>query len=248
MSKKRRSCILALFLTIGSCLVGTYFLLRYLFTEEGRDFIGAESYSINPDTILEDLSQGKTDVFTPQEELPDEKTREYIQWTLADYDLIAQALHELVWEEPQDEWKMSLIDFDWDCEYIDKGPYMALFRFFKVEKLRERKSRFVSDLYVHPLKDNVYATMWEDYPRLCCWDVIDPAKLGVSAEEALDIAEKNGGAESRTAVENSCQISVVLNPAWPAYGGWHVRYSHLGTIDEYYIDPKTGEVVAQMEP
>jgi hypothetical protein len=247
MSKKEKSCILALFLTIGICLVSGYFLLQYIFTEERRDFIGGESYRIKTDTILEDLSQGKTDVFTPQEDQSNEKTREYVEWTLADYDLIAQALHELVWEEPLDEWKMSLISFDWDCEHIDKGPYLAHFRYFKVEKLRERKSRFVSNLYVTPLDDDIYATMHEDYPRLCCWNVIDPAKMGVSAEEALDIAERNGGAESRTAVGNSCHISVILNPANPAYGGWNIRYSYLGTIDQYYIDPKTGEVVAKLE-
>ena len=247
MSTKTKFYIAALLLIIGVCIKSTSFLLRFFFEEEGRDFIGGESYSINPDTILEDLSQGKMNVFTPQEDQQDEKTREYVQWTLADYDLIAQALHELVWEEPLDEWKMSLISFNWDCEHIDKGPQVADFRFFKVEKLRERKSRFVSDLFVNPRKDNVYATMYEHYPRLCCWDVIKPKKLGVSADEALDIAEKNGGAETRAVVENSCHIYVTLNPAWPAYGGWNVRYHYLGTIDQYYIDPKTGEVVAKLE-
>jgi len=228
-------------------LLSAYYLFYFFFAEEGREYIGAESYRINPDTILEDLSQGKTDVFTPQEDQSDEKTREYVEWTLADYDLIAQALHELVWEDPLDEWKMSLMSFDWDCEHIDKGPQVADYRYFKVEKLRERKSRFVSELFVNPRKDNVYATMKEHYPRLCCWDVINPKKLGVSAVEALAIAEKNGGAESRAAVGNSCHIYVTLNPANPAYGGWNIRYSYLGTIDQYYIDPKTGEVVAKLE-
>jgi hypothetical protein len=247
MFKKIILVILPLFLIIGICLVSTYFLLRFFIDKEERIHINGGFYSINPDTILEDFSQGKTDVFTPQEDLPDEKSREYVQWKLADYDLIAQVLHELAWEEPLEEWKMSLISFDWDCEYIDKGPQGAHFRYFKVEKLRERKSRFVSELFVNPLENMVNVSMWEHYPRLCCWDVIDLAKLGVSADEALDIAEKNGGAEARAAVGNICQIHVVLNPASPRYGGWNVRYSYLGTIDQYIIDPKTGEVVAKWE-
>jgi len=247
MSKKKISCILALLLMIGICVGGTLFLLHFIIDEEERIIMKGESYSINPDTILEDLSENKIDVFTPQEEGQPEKSREYVQWKPADYYLIAQTLHELIWEEPLVAWNMSLIIFDWDCENFDKGPQQAHFRYYKAEKMRERKSRFVSDVLVNPLENMVSGLREEHYPRVVLWDAIDLAKLGVSAEEALDIAEKNGGAETRAAVGNSCQISVILNPALPDYDGWQVMYTgnSLGVVDLYYIDPETGELVAK---
>ncbi|MGD8456666.1 MAG: PepSY domain-containing protein [Anaerolineales bacterium] len=244
---KNMKIILIIALSLITCLISAFFLFRYFFGEEGRDFIGGESYSINPDTILEDLSQGKTDVFIPQEYMPDEKSREYVEWKSADYDLIVEALHEMMWGETLEGWKMNLMGFEWDCEYIDKGPRNANYTYFKVEKLRERKSRFVSNLWVSPNWNSVRASMWENYPRLCCWDEINPEKLEISAEEALDIAEKNGGAEYRVSIENSCKIIVSL-PAKLDYDGWIVSYRYLHTFNKYYIDAKTGEVVAHKEP
>jgi hypothetical protein len=245
MSKKMKIifCILALFLMIGICFEG----IRYFLTEESRDGINGGFYSINPDTIFEDLSQGKTDVFISQEYMPDEKSREYVEWKPTDYDLIAEALHEMMWSETLEGWKMNYMSFEWDCEYIDKGAQEATYTYFKVEKLRERKSRFVSNLFVTPNWNSVSATMWEHYPRVLHWDEINPVKLEISAEEALDIAEKNGGAEYRAAIENSCQIIVSL-PAKLDYDGWIVSYRYLDTFDKYYIDAKTGEVVAHKEP
>ncbi len=246
MSKKMK-IIFTIALSLIICVVSAYFLLRFIFDEESRDCFKGEEFSINPDMILEDLPKNKTDVFTPQEYMPDEKSLEYVEWKPEDFDLIAEALHEFMWEETLEGWKLTAINFAWDCEHIDKGPQEAHYRYFKVEKLRLKKTRFESSLGILPNWDTVGATMCEYYPVEVRWSEIDLTQLGISAEEALGIAERNGGAETRAAVGNSCQISVLLNPALN-YDGWHVRYSYLGTIDEYYIDPVTGEVVAQMEP
>jgi len=68
-------------------------------------------YEIFPETILDSLNQGKTDVLTlSSEEIwnREEPTYDSIQWSQSDYLAIANALSQEVWHEPLDlnEWKV----------------------------------------------------------------------------------------------------------------------------------------------
>ncbi|MGD8456683.1 MAG: hypothetical protein PVF83_09885 [Anaerolineales bacterium] len=243
MSKKMK-LILIIALSLITCLVSAFFLLRYLSGEERR-YINYETYTIDPDTILQDLITGKKDVFILQEEFPDTPIGEPVEWRVEDYELITKAFHEFTSGESLVNWKLNGYVFTWDCEYFDKGPQQAYFVYFKVEKTRGRKSRFVSNVIINPRWNIVGGGLLEYYPRLDHWGAIDTTK-SISEEDTLNIAEINGGNQFRVSVDNQCEIRAAYFPgASMGYKGWEVDYSNssLGLEEIYHIDPKTGELV-----
>lgn len=209
----------------------------------------SENYAIDPDTLLEGLAEGRTDVFIPQEETPYQASPtlgEPVQWQPEDYFQIAQAVHELGWGESLENWDLHGVDFGIDCAYLEHGPQDAWFSYFKTVKLREQETRLVSDIIIEPRRKTVAGGRVEYYPQRKRWQTIDFAHLKISAEDALQIAETHGGYETRTAVANECYISIGLYSDSFEYGGWQVDYiPNSGSevsLGLYKIDPETGEL------
>jgi len=71
------------------------------------------------------------------------------------------------------------------------------------------------------------------------WESVDLSKVKISADEALRIAEKDGGQEKRVAIDNACDISVGISRNTIVYDGWMVNYSPSIFFDK--IDPVTGK-------
>jgi len=253
MSKKTKSCILALVLVIVICLVSAYRFIRFLMDEELR-MDSTQIYTFDSDTILQDLKVGKTDVFILQDYRTYRRNMdlgEPVEWSLEDYEFIFKVFHELTFGESLDDWQLSGLFFSWDCEHFDKGPQEALFRYIKIEKIREKESRFVSHFYIDPRVNELDGGQIEFYPRYFRWKVADPANM-IGVEEALQIAEANGGSDFRASVDNVCEVRASYFPEnHLAFNGWEVSYENdsPGVVDKYYyIDPKTGEVVTYKEP
>jgi hypothetical protein len=245
MSKKTRFYILALVLVIFLCYQGTLSLLRWFLSEETR-YDGREWYTIHSDTILQDLLTGNPGVFILKEDDSYTSIGEPVEWNVEDYEFIAEVFHELTSGESLDNWQLSGVMFSWDCEHFDKGPQEALLRYIKIEKIRETESRFLSHVFIEPRRNELSGGIIEFYPRVLRWEVADPAKT-IGVEEALHIAESNGGSEFRGAVDNHCEITASYYPKDfldLGYDGWVVDYdnSSPGMEDTYYINPKTGEV------
>jgi hypothetical protein len=252
MSKKTKSCILAFVLVIGICLFSAYRFIRFLMDEEQR-ISYTQVFAIDSDTILQDLKVGKPGVFVLQDsdKYKPMDLGEPVEWSLEDYKFIAEVFHELTFGESLDDWQLSGLFFSWDCEHFDKGPQEALFRHIKIEKIRERESRFVSEVHIEPRRNVLIGGKIEFYPRYFRWKVVDPAKT-IGVEEALQIAEANGGSDFRASVDNVCEVRASYFPEnHLAFNGWEVSYENdsPGVVDKYYyIDPKTGEVVTYKEP
>jgi len=245
MPKKTRFYILALVLVIGICLGSAYLFIRFLLGEETR-YDGREWYTIDSDTILQDLKAGKSGVFILKEDDSYTSIGEPVEWRVEDYEFIFKVFHELTSGESLDNWQLSYLMFSWDCEHFDKGPQEALFRYVKIEKIRERESRFVSHVLIEPRRNELSGGIIEFYPRYLRWKVADPANM-IGVEEALHIAEVNGGSDYRASVDNQCEITASYYPDDNLdYNGWEVSYENdsPGVVDKYYyIDPKTGELV-----
>jgi hypothetical protein len=74
--------------------------------------------------------------------------------------------------------------------------------------------------------------------------VIDTTKA-ITVDEALNIAEINGGSQFRESVNHECEILVSYYPDDSLdYDGWDVYYFNrsLEVGDTYHIDPKTGKL------
>jgi hypothetical protein len=199
-------------------------------------------YMIEPNTILDSLAQGTVNVFTPQVATPNPESSmqgELVVWNQSDYFRVAQALHEFVWNESLEEWDLDGMSFGMDCKDADYGPQYASFKFYKVVQIRERESRIVHDIHIFPAANSVWWTEVEYYPKLANWDSLDQTQIKVSVNDALQIAETNGGSEARLAVNNECKF-VASIPIWE-YEGWNLTYTSDAKLFDINIDPRTGE-------
>lgn len=201
-----------------------------------------EYYAINETTILEFLAQGEKDVFVRQS--PFDETHpgnRPVQWSQENYLLVAQTLHEFVWNESLENWNLHRMFFEFECKNLEDGPQNATFVYFKIDQ----ESRFVSELSIKPQENIVSIHMREYQPQRVYWQPVDKANLKISANTALQISEQNGGAEIRNAVKNSCYVLLTLFPDEIDYSGWQVFYtSETGgkRLASFYLNPLTGNL------
>jgi hypothetical protein len=166
-------------------------------------------YAIDTDTILKSIAQGKTDVFFSQNATPEvvaPLSSKPIQWSQADYFRVAEALSEFVWNEPLEDWNLDNVLFRLDCEDVNSGPQFAAFSYFKIIHTREQESRLVHNLLIDPFGHSVSWQETEYYPNNLVVKRTDLSQQNILAEDALSIAEKNGGLEVRSSAGNACII------------------------------------------
>lgn len=205
-------------------------------------------YSINPETLLEALSHGGADVFTMMIATPEGELSEsaaIVRWRQEDYFLIAQAIHEQSWEEPLGKYDIYRMQFSVNCSDVERGVFSnARFYSFKVVQTEgEEETRIEHWIGIWPAENLVYTTEVMYQPNVNNKLPIELSRYKITAEQALRIAEENGGKEIRLTVGNACQIDA-LAPG-PNGKGWRVLYSNFPSfadlLFEIAIDSETGE-------
>jgi hypothetical protein len=197
-------------------------------------------YQFDPESILTSLDRGKTDVFTPLLEdldLVEEPTDVPISWKQADFLKIASALGQSVWEDPMDleDWNVYSVSFSGDCEN-DMGFNLSSITYFKMVEKNYYTTRFINVIaYLGVVKWGSDATY--SRPIIDRWDSVDLAGSNISADDAQQIAEDNGGKEFRSQVDNICSFRVG-SPYFNKNGKWRLSY---GSDFNMYIDFYTGE-------
>jgi hypothetical protein len=204
-------------------------------------YSGYGDYKINPQTILISLELGNTNVFEPLLEDPrdvEELTDISISWTQADFMRIFSALSKFVWDDAMDPkvWNIYAIHFsggciDEDCELFH---YARIIYFTKTGN--SYTTRFID---IQPYFGLV---RWGDgasyrQPILHKWKGVDLAASKVSAENALKIAEENGGKERRLKVYDRCPVYIDATRFNPE--NWDV--SCIPGLYTFLIDLDTGE-------
>lgn len=245
--------IIILFLVVLTLLI-----CQVLVFLVGEDYIGSPAlfgvytesgtYEINPETLLEKLDQGETDLFTPffGDWNRDEPYYDSITWTQADYIKIANALSLEIWNEPLDleNWRIIDIDFIGRCENNPSGFHTFTIAYYKALGISNWERKYTTRLIevyswlglVHLGTDAVYSS-----PLLLGWDGVDLTQFIIMANDALQIAEKNGGLDARRRVDNSCRIMLTVNQLSPLPHRvrWLVDYDRA---DLYmHVNPYTGK-------
>ena len=201
------------------------------------------SYQINPETIVTSLKQGESNPFiqipaTPEVYSP--LVSGSFLWGQADYLTIANAFHKFVWREDLQNWKLYSAEFLIQrCQGIFEGFDYAHFDYFQ----RENETYFVHGIKIAPLYGEI-ASGETYYDYTSKWKSIDLAKIKISADDALSIAEKYGGEKARLAVRNDdCKVRLILAPyVLDRDWGWSVFYfEHNSKIFDISIDPYTGK-------
>ncbi|PKO15298.1 MAG: hypothetical protein CVU39_11890 [Chloroflexi bacterium HGW-Chloroflexi-10] len=222
----------------------------YAFFDDGIEIEGKgerQSYTIDSASILDSLVQGNTDIFKLQEATPvmiSTPISESVTWSQADFFRIAQALYQKSWQETLGEQNLYAVAFVMDCSDIERGTFSkAEFYSFKIIKTGEEDTRVEYYIRIAPSENLVSTSKVEFSPSLHIMKPIDLEEYQISAEAALQIAEKNGGAEKRLEYKNECLINTIA--PGPDGKGWRVTYVNINNKIESYlkiaINPETGE-------
>jgi hypothetical protein len=204
-----------------------------------------EEYSINSSKILTFLAQGQTNVFTPHIETPEAEPLNpdgSILWNQADYYLIGRTFHEFIMQESIENWVLHRMRFNVKCENASQGFYLGGFQFYKTETRDEQEIRIVHEIAIAPLYDSITSFERKLSPVREQWEPINLDQIKISATDAINIAEKQGGQEVRSSILNACEINLSLAPG-SVYDGWQISYigDDNEQIFQIYVDPFTGE-------
>lgn len=185
------------------------------------------NYSINPNTLIQDMKTGKKEVFTFMENSPDinaDPSFPPVDWKQQDYEQIAEAVHQEVWNETLDNWKIDWIFYNVQCSDVNHGLQFSAYTFFSEEK--GEKGAVIRNehrIYIDPQNGHVH---WSEQIKSLTRgrdDSINSAEFIVTADEALREAEENGGKSAREEIGNKCLISIEPVDG-ENYFGWRLDY------------------------
>jgi len=233
-------------------ILGTAFaccILSIISPETERGHSGNDGeYAIDIDMALDSLAQGNINIFVPLPETPGLPTSESttrINWSFTDLLNIGQAFHQWHWKETINEWNLNKLEYQVDCKDAELAPYFVWLELFRISQAKGMKIRSTHTIQIGIPEAVVYWSESERYPVTENWRSIDLAQINISAEQALKIAEENGGHETRLFVENNCRIYLVA--PYSAENEWLVRYASYSPDEgwryllEAYVDKETGE-------
>ncbi|MBV6451514.1 MAG: hypothetical protein MHPDNHAH_02258 [Anaerolineales bacterium] len=205
-------------------------------------------YYINPETILVALAHGEKKVFTPVLTMPEVHITPLAEgssylWQFSDYIVVASALQQQIWSEDMQDWSLFSMRFYVDCQGKPNGFSIGDFVFYKEITMQEEKSYSYREILIRPLYGDISWGAEAVYPRPSSgWKKVELETVKVDADEALDIAEKNGGEDFRLSLNNDCQVSLTYNENFE-YKGWVVLVSRIGGVRQFkiYIDASSSE-------
>lgn len=247
---KKMLRIILMGLTLGTAIFVLHTLLRDEILMDAQQqrypdvffssYLDNGSYKFEPDTILPTLRLGQEEVFTMIDTIRAEPIYEpQVQWTQSDYLMVSNALHQFVWKETLDDWDLHDMVLDGECLSI---PQFDIFKvsYYRIDGLQEYSAHIIG---IYPLAGEGEWGGEDGFPRSIFrkWEYINLEKL-ITSEEALAIAEENGGELARLSIKNRCRVHMTLGP-YP-YPSWNVSYSLSGgtsRIFEIDIDAYTGK-------
>ncbi|MBV6451025.1 MAG: hypothetical protein MHPDNHAH_01753 [Anaerolineales bacterium] len=206
-----------------------------------------ESYSSNgavrfdANTILSDIKQGKGNIFIAIDAaLAEPRIQSQFAWKQSDYLMIANALHQFVWNESLDGWDFHDMSLYGECESKPMDFSNVYVSYYKPTGLQEYSAHMIG---IYPLAGEGEWGGDDRFPRSIFrkWEYINLDKL-IKVREALQIAEASGGELARSTVKNQCRISMGLGP-YP-YPAWRVSYTMNGSVKIIFdieIDAYSGE-------
>lgn len=250
---KKIPIILIVFLLIAATVIYIYVYQPLWPGNKGPLSLSDPSYvdtglfRINPRTILTALDEENTDVFLPDSRLLDDRYigpilyDEPVLWSQSDNLKIVSELNNYVWKDDLDDWSLYRMVFNVDCQDSFSGLPGGIFTYFRTVSDKGQ----IVDIWREVEIDPQYAFVaWGGgamYPHPPLGrESIDLSRLKITAEDAIKIAEENGGREARLRLQNRCSIHLSLVPQ--GFEGWMIDYGYSAGF-EIQIEPYTGEVI-----
>ena len=163
-------------------------------------------YTFDPEMILTVLDQGRGEIFEP---IPD-YAKSYVfppgsfAWQQKDYLKIVGALNQVASKETLEDWEIFLMIFARNCADNPVGFDDLRITYFKTDG----DQYTTQEIDVYPLAKGAEWGGNASFPRpfLSGWKSVDLEKMKVTADDALQMAEANGGEKARLAAKNQCKI------------------------------------------
>ncbi len=205
------------------------------------------SYRFDPQTIFASLDQGK-EVFTAEDPNAVDVKYDGIAWTQSDFLRVANAMSQQVWHEPLDldGWDIYNIFFQGDCNDHFGGFNLFDITYYKTIKTGWETVYSARHIDLFPVNgvagwagDSDFST-----PFIFSWRNIELMKFKTTADQAVQIAEENGGKTAQVNSENKCHMDVYIagDPNRNYEDAWYVNYYNIPTEFNVFINPFTGEV------
>jgi hypothetical protein len=133
--------------------------------------------------------------------------------------------------------------FHSSCQDNPAGFYDATITYFKSVWVGQTLEHAARQIEVHPLWNEVDWGGETNFPHpILGWGSINLNHIKISADDALKMAEANGGKVDRLAVQNNCRIHLVLSGDG---NNWNVYYEgNKSSLDDFviHINAYTGSI------
>lgn len=209
------------------------------------DFRDGDFYQMDSQTILASLDGGETNVFTPvaaNSQAP--IFEEPISWQQSDFLKVARGLNQFIWKEPLSGWKLYSMNFSAACQDDPIGFSEGDFYYFKTVFRDNGKIRYsTQDYSISPQTGAVSWAGGANFPHPPLgWASIRLSQIKVTAEDALRIAEENGGRETRLLAQNKCRMHMGLLSGDAVWQVFIYQDDTGSTLFRMKIDTRTGRI------
>ena len=208
------------------------------------DFV---DYQIDPNTILSSLQLGETNIFTPMAATPNPESpllpSGSLPWTQSDFMRIANAISQLAWKEPLEleKWTIYYLAFGRECQNSPRGFNWMELTYYKTARENWKEIYPTRHIEIYPLYGSVSTGSSSNFDSkyFVGSNQTDFTEFNITADNALQLAEENGGKAARLEHNNDCLI-LIRTPIHTNDERWGVDY-YPGVYFEMTIDPYLGK-------
>ena len=166
-----------------------------------------------------------------------------VTWSMDDYLQVRDLFVSQITHDEYTDWKTSQISFRLRCDQATVG-----FQLGDIESVRTHTDghfyyRTERTITIFPQIERLIYTERQFEPDIFKVKPIDTTRLKIMADDALDIAERNGGSAIRDEVADKCGIEVIMLGWRGLY--WEVSYAFRESDRKDFVvnvDGATGEV------
>jgi hypothetical protein len=209
-----------------------------------------EAYLIEPENALENLRQNNKIILVPISTSFDEHIdsvspveNKTFLWSYDDYFKAINNVKEQTWgSDALSEWELLWMTFGVDCQEQLDGFSDTNFYYYQLLESGGESVYAGRQLLIRPAYGDIISGSGTTYPYPTFgWSNIDLKKIKFTANDALNIAEMNGGRQFRTSIKDECRVSVAYTAG--DKNGWIISYnSRKGSLRfDVQVDPYTGK-------
>lgn len=203
-------------------------------------------YEIDPNMIIDDIDDGNKGVFRSVPNDFQESVSVERGWTQEDFFKVIDALAETRLPDSFMQYRLDYLSADYKCDQVGKAPWRLTARYNLESKSGDidQWERYLVHIIPEIGYLHVSYQLWQ--PLLSSRVTMDKKGIKVPFEEAIQIANENGGQAYIDKHEKNCSVYIDLFPKSGNRLIWKLRYQGpkwYATNDfvEVFVDAVTGK-------